>query len=64
MTNCLIKNIPTEAIFETVGNSGKNFPYDACELPGENVCPICLQENRDVPILSEDGVPLVMYCLL
>lgn len=64
MTSCLIKNMPPEAVFETVGNPGNKFPYNERELPGENICPISLQENRDVSILTEDGNPLVVYCLL
>ena len=64
MTSCLIKNVPPEVIFETVGNPGNSFPHNERELPGENVCPIALQENRDIPILAEEGNPLVVYCLL
>lgn len=64
MSNCLIKHISKDMVFDAFGNSGGFFlPHESDELPPERICQVALQENREVYILSEEhDEPILVYC--
>lgn len=57
-----IKNIPAN-VFDTLGNTGNNFPYNSKQIPQDPVCPLVLQENKRIGIFSEEGLPILIDCV-
>lgn len=57
-----IKNVSPQAVFQTKGNTGFQFPHNQCEIPSEPVCPLCLQENRQIEILTDEGNFILVDC--
>ena len=64
-SNVLIKNAPPGGTFATTGNSGVYFPYESRQLPEQYnlLCPLVLEENREIVILSQEGDILYTDCL-
>jgi hypothetical protein len=60
-----LKNLPPTGTFQTFGNTGVFFPYKDCEIPQfVQSCFLCIEENREVTISTEEGQTLLIDCPL
>lgn len=58
----ILKNVSPQTVFQSLGNPGTLFPYKQCEIPDEPVCPLCLQENRQIELLTNEGEIILVDC--
>ena len=59
----IIKTSSPEDVPGTLGNTGVLFPYNTRFVPEEDFCPLVLQENRRIGILTVEGDYILFDCL-